>query len=122
MTRLAGTRVLVIEDEGPIAMMIEDMLADMGCVVAGSPASVDEAFDSVAAGGFDFALLDLNLRGASGAGVADALAKAGVPLAFVSGDGRAGVPAHLQDRPMLRKPFTSSELQRTLSQRLDTAA
>jgi len=118
MRSLEGVRVLVIEDEGPIALMIEDMLQDMDCVVAGSAASVREALGCVAAGGFDFALLDINLGSTRADAVADALVKTGVPFAFASGYGRGGIPAHLQDRPVIRKPFTGADLEKVLRENL----
>jgi CheY-like chemotaxis protein len=118
MMSLEGVRVLVIEDESPIALMIEDMLQDMGCAIAGSAATVDDALGCVEAGGLDFALLDVNLGGTSAEAVADALIKAAVPFAFASGYGRAGVPAHLQDRPVIRKPFTGADLEKVLRDNL----
>jgi CheY-like chemotaxis protein len=114
MKSLTGVRVLVVEDEGPIALMIEDMLEDMGCVVAGAAASVADALKRVEDGGFDFVLLDVNLRGESAAKVADVLAAKNVPFAFASGYGKSGVAAHLQDRPVLQKPFVSGDLERIL--------
>lgn len=114
MKTFAGVRVLVVEDEGPIALMIEYMLEEMGCIIAGSVASVPDALECVNTGGFEFALLDVNLRGTSVEPVADALIKAGIPFAFASGYGRAGVPPHLQDRPVIRKPFTSADLEKIL--------
>jgi CheY-like chemotaxis protein len=118
MKSLDGVRVLVIEDEAPIALMIEDMLQDMGCVVAGSAAAVNEALRCVEAGGFDFALLDVNLGGTSAEAVADALVRSGIPFAFASGYGQAGVPAHLRARPVLGKPFNSAELKKVLCENL----
>ena len=118
MTSLQGVRVLVIEDEAPIAMMIEDMLQDMGCIVAASAGSVEQALAAVKAGGFDFALLDLNLRGVRADAVAEALVLADVPFAFASGYGIAGVPPHLQNRPVLQKPFAQDELEKTLRENL----
>ncbi|HEX4159864.1 MAG TPA: response regulator [Rhizomicrobium sp.] len=118
MKSLHGVRVLVIEDETPIALMIEDMLQDMGCIVAGSAATVNEALGCVEAGGFDFALLDVNLAGASAEAVADALVRSGIPFAFASGYGRPGVPERLQARPVLGKPFNSAELRKILCDNL----
>ena len=90
MTALAGLRVLVVEDEAPIAMLIEDMVQDMGCVVAGFAATVSEALKLVKNGGFDFALLDMNLGGAKVDAVADALAAGGNSLALPAAAG-AGI-------------------------------
>jgi len=111
---LAGLRVLVVEDEGPVAMLIEDMLEDLGCVLAGSAARVGEALELVAAGGFDFALLDMNLAGERIDPVAEALSSRGVPFAFASGYGRLGAPERMRRRPMLQKPFRSSDLAATI--------
>jgi CheY-like chemotaxis protein len=118
MNCIQGLRVLVVEDEAAIAMMVEDMLQDFGCVVAGSAATIEQALERVEKGGFDFAFLDLNLGGISAEPVADALAARNIPFAFGSGYGRAGLPLHLQSRPMLQKPFLSAELERVLRESL----
>jgi CheY-like chemotaxis protein len=107
---LGGLRVLVVEDEGPVAMLIEDMLEDLGCVLAGSAARVGEALELIERGGFDFALLDMNLAGQKVGPVAEALSRSGVPFAFASGYGDQGLPDHMKGRPMLQKPFRRSEL------------
>jgi CheY-like chemotaxis protein len=109
-----GLRVLVVEDEGPIAMMIEDMLQDMGCMVVDSVATIEQALQRIEKGGFDFAFLDMNLGGRNAEAVADALVARDIPFAFGSGYGRAGLPAHLQDRPVLQKPFLSMDLERVI--------
>jgi CheY-like chemotaxis protein len=121
MTALAGLRVLVVEDEAPIAMLIEDMVQDMGCVVAGSAATVSEALKLVKNGGFDFALLDMNLGGAKVDAVADALAAGGIPFAFASGYGRGGLSGHLQNRPVVQKPFLTADLEKAIRQSLGVA-
>ncbi|MBV8800821.1 MAG: response regulator [Alphaproteobacteria bacterium] len=118
MTPLEGLRVLIVEDEAPIAMMIEDMLQEMGCVVAGAAANVEDALRQVENGAFGFAFLDLNLGGRSAEGVADALAAKQIPFAIGSGYGRSGLPAHLQGRPVLQKPFLSAELERAMREAL----
>ncbi|HEX4027733.1 MAG TPA: response regulator [Rhizomicrobium sp.] len=121
MTALEGLRVLVVEDEAPIAMLIEDMVQDMGCVVAGFAATVPEALKQVKNGGFDFALLDMNLGGAKVDAVADALAAAGTAFAFASGYGRGGLAGHLQDRPVVQKPFLTADLEKAIRQSLGAA-
>lgn len=118
MTDFKGLRVLVVEDETPIAMMIEDMLQDMGCIVVGSAATIESALRLVERGGFDFALLDFNLGGRNAQEVADALVAKGIPFAFGSGYGRAGLPSHLKDRPVLQKPFLGDDLERAVRQGL----
>lgn len=110
MDALEGLKVLVVEDEGPVAMLIEDMLDDLGCVLAGSVASIREALDCVEQGGFAFALLDVNLAGQKVDPVADELLRRGVPFAFASGYGVSGLREDLRRAPVLQKPFQSHDL------------
>ena len=85
---LRGLNVLVLEDEAVIAMLLEDMLVDLGCKVVGPAAKVAEALQLVRSEQIGAALLDLNLgRGETGYPVADALAARAVPFAFVTGYG-----------------------------------
>jgi CheY-like chemotaxis protein len=111
---LDGVRVLVVEDEGPVAMLVEGMLEDLGCVLVGSAAHLREALELVERGGFDVALLDMNLAGQRVDPVAEALARRGVPFAFASGYGELGVPHGMKHRPMLQKPFRSADLAATI--------
>lgn len=119
--RLGGRRVLVVEDEMIVAMMIEDILSDHGAVVMGPAARVAPAL-ALAAEGPDVALLDMNLGGDSTAPVAALLAGAGVPFAFATGYGAAGVPAEFRGRPVLQKPFREEELVRVLEEALGAPA
>ena len=104
------SRVLVVEDEALVAMGIEDALTDLGMRMVGPAASVDKALELVAAGGFDGALLDVNLRGESVEPVADALAASGTPFVFVTGHGPEGLPGAHRHRPILAKPFRDADL------------
>jgi CheY-like chemotaxis protein len=115
MESLHGLRVLVVEDEGVVAMLVEAMLEDLGCVVTQSAASVREALEHVRAGGFDFALLDVNLAGEKSYPVADELRRLGIPFAFASGYGTAGLRPDLADLPVVQKPFRIADLKATIS-------
>lgn len=115
---LQGLRVLVVEDEGAVAMLIEDMLEDLGCTVAASAANVTEALRLVDAGGYDLALLDLNIAGQSVLPVAEALRSRGAPFAIASGYGAAGVPDSLRGVPIIQKPFRLADLRAVISQAL----
>jgi CheY-like chemotaxis protein len=115
MNVLASLRVLVVEDEGPVAMLVEAMLDDLGCTVVLSAASVREALDLVSRGGFDVALLDVNLAGEKVFPVADELRRLGVPFTFASGYGVDGLRQDLKDVPIIQKPFRLGDLEGALS-------
>lgn len=110
MNVLAGLRVFVVEDEGLVALMVEAMLEDLGCAVVLSAASVQEALELVGSGGFDIALLDMNLAGERVFPVADELRRLGVPFAFASGYGADGLRPDLTEVPVVQKPFRLTEL------------
>jgi CheY-like chemotaxis protein len=112
---LEGVRVLVIEDDSLVAMSVGDMLSDLGCSVVANAGSLTQAFEKVGAGGFDFALLDVNLRGKEVYPVAEVLTEQGIPFAFASGYGRAGLPDEFRTRPIVSKPFQMEELSSVLS-------
>jgi CheY-like chemotaxis protein len=103
-------RVLIVEDEGFIAMEAEDMLRGFGFDVRASATCVSEAMQCVEAGGFDVALLDVNLRGENVFPVADALAERGIGFAFATGYGREGIRPDLRDYPVVSKPYAPQEL------------
>jgi CheY-like chemotaxis protein len=108
---LSGRRVLVIEDEMIVAMLLEDMLADLGCTVLGPAARVDQALTIIAAAGsLDAAVLDVNLNGQKSYPVADALIARGVPFLFATGYRRDSVMNGYRSFPQLEKPFKLSEL------------
>jgi CheY-like chemotaxis protein len=99
--------ILVVEDEPLIAMMLEDFLEALGYGLAGVADAVPPALELVSDGGFDAALLDVNLRnGEASWPVADALASAGVPFVIATGGTNDSVPARYADRPVLTKPYT----------------
>src|ERR1700712_958363 len=110
---LVGRRVLV-EDEPFIAMTLEDMLTDFGCVVAGSVSQVSEGLAVIALGQMDAAVLDVNLGAQKRAPVADEPAPLGFPLVSPPGCGRTGVPAPHNMRGVVQKPFRAEELARAL--------
>lgn len=110
----AGLRVLVVEDEMLVAMIVEDMLTDFGCAVVGPAPNVSEATALAAGAEIDVALLDVNLSGQAVFPVADALKARSIPYAFASGYGDAGVPDAHRAAPVLQKPFRQADLQRAL--------
>jgi CheY-like chemotaxis protein len=113
-SELAGRRVLVIEDESFVLMLLEDTLAEIGCEVAGTASRVAEALDKVGSLSFDLAILDVNLNGSQTLEVAARLAQAGVPFVFATGYGAAGLLSHFEGVPILQKPFQQSDLEQAL--------
>ncbi|HEU0065959.1 MAG TPA: response regulator [Sphingomonas sp.] len=100
-------KVLIVEDEPLIAMMLEDFLEVLERGVAGTADSVASALGLIEAGGVDAAILDVNLRGGEkSTAVAQALADRGVPFVFATGGGDDGIDERFRDRPRLQKPFT----------------
>lgn len=111
----APKTVLIVEDEPLIAMMVEDFLDALGHRVAATCDSVADGVAAVKAGGFDTAILDLNLRGGeTSIPIADALAAAGVPFLFATGGSGDGIVGLHRDRPQLSKPFTMQGIQAAL--------
>src|SRR5579885_1586560 len=110
---LQGRRVLVVEDEMMIAMLVEDMLAELGCAVVGPAHGLDAALDLARNElGIDAALLDVNLAGQPVFAVADALREKGIPAVFSTGYGEAGLRDVDRGAPVLQKPFRAGDLAR----------
>lgn len=113
--RTTPARILVVEDESLILMLLEDMLTDLGYEVVATAASVGAARDLAIAGGFDAAILDVNLEGEEIFPVADILATHGLPFVFASGYSHAALPEQFRDRPTLQKPFQTAQLEAALA-------
>ena len=114
-------RVLVVEDEYLIRMLLEDMLADLGYDVGAAVGTIAEASALAAKDDFAAAILDVNLDGQQVYPVADILAKRGVPFLFVTGYGEGSLPEPYRTRPALQKPFQAEQLKSTLTGLLATA-
>jgi len=108
--------VLIVEDESLIAMMLEDFLDSMGHQIAGTCESVPEALDRVGAGGFDVAILDVNLKGERIWPVADRLREMGIPYILATGGHIEPPPAAHASAPVLSKPFTIDAIEPALSE------
>src|SRR5580704_8115330 len=113
---LAGLRVLVVEDEMMVSMLIEDMLSDMGCLVVGPASRLDEAIELAKSAEIDCAVLDVNLGGTPIFPLADVLRERGCPFAFATGYGDAGLRDEDRGTPVLQKPFREGDLARVLGE------
>lgn len=111
----AGKRVLVVEDEPMIRLLLDDMLADLGYTMAAEAGRLDEAVAMAKDGEFDVAILDVNLNGQPITPVVDVLVARRVPFVFVSGYARRGIPEAHSHIPLLQKPFQADGLARALA-------
>ena len=107
---VAGKRVLVVEDELMIRMLLQDMLADLGHTLAGEAGRIDEALTLAKDGEFDVAILDVNLNGQPISPVVEVLIERGLPFVFATGYGQRGVPEPYRKTPTLQKPFQAEAL------------
>ncbi len=107
---LDGLRVLVVEDEALISMLLESALEDAGCVVVGPYARLDEALEAAVSGGFDVALLDVNLGGEKVFPVAELLSGRNIPFLLMSGYGESATPPEHAGWPTFGKPFSTDDL------------
>ena len=105
-----GCRVLVIEDEVMVSWILEDMLAELGCVVVGPAVRVDQAVAMVGSEAFEFAVLDVNLNGEKSYPVAEALTARGVPFVFSTGYNKDSIPDLYKSFPVLQKPYEREHL------------
>ena len=112
---LEGRRVLVIEDESLVAMLLETILADLGCEVIGPESNVDDGLQAASSTpNLDAALLDVNVAGREVFPVAEALLARDVPVVFSTGYGESGLPEQWRGRPTIQKPFTESTIRDAL--------
>ncbi len=112
---LAGHRVLVVEDEELIGLMLVDVLEELGAAVVGPAGTVAEALQLVEQGALTGALLDLSLRGEEVYPVADRLLQQGVPYMFITGYGQGQLVLRHGHAPVLTKPFGAVQLASALS-------
>jgi CheY-like chemotaxis protein len=107
---LSGRRILVVEDEMLILMMIEAMLAELGCESVTTAATINQAVALVDEEVFDAAMLDVNLSGSNSYPVADALVARGVPFFFSTGNNGLHIMDRYSGTAVLRKPFLHEDL------------
>jgi CheY-like chemotaxis protein len=119
-TPLTGLKVLVVEDEALVSMLLEDMLSDLGCEIVGPIMRLREALAMAEdeSQAIDVAILDVNLAGERSFPVAEALERRGCLFILSTGYDDAGIEERWRARPMLRKPFLPHELERALHEAL----
>ena len=116
MRKQEAKRVLIVEDEFLVAMLLEDLLTEMGHQVIGTFAQVDEAMKFANQADVNFAILDINLAGATSSPVAEILRRRGIPFLFASGYGSTGLASAFENELTLQKPYEPAELERVIAE------
>lgn len=112
---LTGKRVLAVEDEPVVAMMLEDMLRELGCEVVGPAVRLIPAMEYAETAELDAAVLDVNIHAGRSYVVAEMLAARGVPFVYATGYAQSGVDARAPKAPVLAKPYEAEALERALA-------
>lgn len=108
-------KVLIVEDELLVALLIEDYLHELGYEVLGPAMRLERALAFAREETFDFAVLDINLAGQQSFPVADVLRERAIPFVFVSGYGKAGLSESYAGAAILQKPFEIRDLEMAMS-------
>jgi CheY-like chemotaxis protein len=109
-----GKRILVVEDEPMIRMLLDGMLEDLGYTMAAEAGGIEEAMTVAKQAEFDAAILDVNLNGQPITPVVEILVQRGLPFVFATGYGQRGVPEPYRRTPTLQKPFQADALAQAL--------
>jgi CheY-like chemotaxis protein len=118
---LRGLSVLLVEDEGMISLLVEDMLKSLGCTTVWQASNLAEAAVALRNNAPDLAVLDLNLQGEMVDPVAERLAGERIPFVFATAYGRQSIPRRWSSRLVIQKPFRSETLGAALRTALTTA-
>jgi DNA-binding response OmpR family regulator len=115
-TKMTGRRVLIVEDEGIVAMLLEDMLVELGHEVIGTVGRMDRAAQLISETSAEVVILDVNLNGEQTYPLASTLSSRGIPFIFSTGYGSSGLKEEWRNAPALQKPFQARELERGMRQ------
>ena len=122
MDGIDGLKLLLVEDEYVLALGLSDALADLGAVVVGPVATVEDALALVErVPEIDGAVLDVNLGQEVAYPVADALRARGIPFFFATANDRASLPERFADIAVCGKPFRVDTFRDAVTALRDTA-
>ena len=110
----ASRRVLLVEDEALVAMMIQQCLTETGHSIVGPISTASEALVTAKDGDFDAAILDINLGDGMAYPVAEILSARGIPFIFATGYGESVLDSDFADVPVVQKPFSRDALREAL--------
>lgn len=111
-------RLIVVEDEPLIAVMIEEMAQDLGWAVGGSAHTEAAAFSLLDSSEPSLALLDINLGSTTSLGIAATCLDRHIPIVFMTGYTARDVPPQCGNAPVVIKPFTQEQLDRAIHRAL----
>ncbi len=111
---LTGCRVLVVEDEVLIGMVLEDILEMLGCALVGSAATMDEAWRLATDSAFDVAILDVNIGADPIFPLAENIQERGIPIIFATGSLPDSLPERFRECPVLEKPYVYAGVEAAL--------
>ncbi len=121
MNRAEKCRVLFVEDDAIVAMLIEDLLLELGVEVVGPAYGLETALHLARTADVEAAVLDIQIKGEFSYPVADALLARGIPIIFATGYGERAIPERFKDVPTLHKPFESARFHQVLTEALSDA-
>ena len=112
MSKSERLRIFIVEDEMMVVLDLEDMIMEMGHVVAATATRMEAAMAHATGSDFDLAILDVNVAGRMSFPVAEVLRARGIPFIFATGYGVSALPQELRGHPTLQKPFRMADLER----------
>jgi CheY-like chemotaxis protein len=121
MSQAQKCRILIVEDQAAISMLIEDMLLDLGLEVVEIASKLDRALELAQTLELDAAVLDINIAGVFSYAVADILRARDIPVIFATGYNASVLPERFQGTPVLHKPFTQQQFGEALQSVLTDA-
>jgi len=110
-----GARVLLVEDEAMVGMMIADFLTEIGYRVVGPFSKTSEGLAAARNNNFEAAVLDVNINGEPVYPVAECLTDRNIPFVFVTGYGADSIDARFAQAPVLQKPVEREMLRNALA-------
>jgi CheY-like chemotaxis protein len=119
---LRGVRVLLVEDEALLSMLIEESIEKLGCDIVGVAACLEEALIKARSLMLDVAILDVNLDGQLSYPVAEILRSRSIPFIFVTGYEAKSLQGQWQDCFCLQKPLRGPALADALNAALRNKA
>lgn len=114
LSSIKGRRILLVEDEPLVAMMMTQMICDLGGEVVGPFSTVNEAL-GVALEPVEAAVLDVNVAGELVYPLAERLATHRTPMIFLTGYDANSVDRRFAGSAILTKPIDESELAAVLT-------